>query len=68
MDKEVEDLAVLIKDDLTEEHGALHPQLTEIALEGLLEVQLDFITVYFMSSSNTPRVAIQQANYNWQYI
>lgn len=35
MDKEVEDLAVLIKDDLTEEHGALHPQLTEIALEGL---------------------------------
>lgn len=41
MDKEVEDLAVLIKDDLTEEHGALHPRLTEIALEGLLEVQLD---------------------------
>ena len=68
MDKEVEDLAVLIKDDLTEEYGALHPRLTEIALEGLLEVQLDFITVYVMSSSNTPRVAIQHANYNWQYI
>ena len=38
MDKKVEDLAVLMKDDLNEKHGALHPRLAEIALEGLLEV------------------------------